>query len=445
MFENLSQKLSHIFKKLRSKGKLTTTDVDLTMREIKLTLLEADVNYKVVKNFIERISEKAIGSEVLKSLTPDQQVIKIVNDELSQLLGSGNNECELKFNSKNLTTFMLCGLQGSGKTTHCAKLARYYSKKGHRPLIAACDIYRPAAIEQLKVIGKSAGAFVFSLESTKPVEIALKSLKYASDYGYDLVILDTAGRLHIDDSMMKELKNMKLSFKVDRTFLVVDSMMGQDAVCVAQNFNDQLNIDGIIMTKLDSDTRGGAALSILNITGKPIKFIGTGEKVDDFELFKPDRMASRILGMGDVLTLIEKAKENFKSNDVKTLTNKLKENNFNMNDLLTHMKQIEKMGSLRKIMELIPGISSRMNNFDFDVGESKLVKTKAMISSMTNQERLTPSIINFSRKNRIAKGSGTTVSEVNLLLKQFDQMQKFFKMFNNKKGLFKKNFLSKFK
>lgn len=447
LFEKLSKKFSNIFKKLRSKGKLNSDDVNKAMHEIKLALLEADVNYDVAKKFIDRVSSLAVGSEVFSSLTPDQQVIKIVNDELCKIMGSDVDKSEktgLRFASKNSTLVMVCGLQGTGKTTNSARLAHYYSRKGHRPLLVACDIYRPAAVEQLKTLGEKAKIPVYFEENKTPVEIAKSSLSYAKDFGYDLVIFDTAGRLHIDEQLMNELKKMKHEINFNEILLVVDSMMGQDAVNMAQKFNELLEIDGVILTKLDGDSRGGAAISVLEVTKKPIKFISTGETLGDFEVFKPNRMASRILGMGDVLTLIEKAQETMSKNDVNELNNKLKSSGFDMNDLLSHMKKIEKMGSIRKIVEMIPGISGKISSSDLENGESKMLKTQAIISSMTKEERKNPSIINFSRKQRIASGSGTKVSDINILLKQFDQMQKFFKQFNGKKGLFKKNILSKF-
>lgn len=444
VFEGLSDKISNIFKKLRSKGKLTPSDVSSVMREIKLALLEADVNYGVVKKFIGRVSELAVGAEVLKSLTPGQQVIKIVNSQLSELMGSQKSSFDLNFASNRSTLVMVCGLQGSGKTTHCAKLARYYIKKGHRPMLVACDVYRPAAIEQLKVVGQKAGAFVFTCESKDPVEIAKASLVCAKDHGYDLVIFDTAGRLHIDDELMNELKLMKKEIAFDEVLLVADSMMGQDAVNVAKKFDEDLGVDGVILTKLDGDSRGGAAISILEVTGKPIRFAGSGEKLDDFELFKPDRMASRILGMGDILTLIEKAEENIELKDARKISSKLKKNSFDMNDLLVYMKQVEKIGSIRKIVEMIPGISGKIKESDYESGENRMVKIKAIISSMTAKERSCPSIMSSKRKSRVALGSGTSVADVNVLLKQFSQMQKFFKKFG-KGGLLKKGIMSGFK
>ena len=424
-FEGLSGKLSSIFKKLRSKGKLSESDVKTAMREIKLALLEADVNYKVVKSFISKVSERAIGSDVLESLTPAQQVIKIVNQELSSLMGSKENK--INFPSRPPCVVMMCGLQGSGKTTHCAKIAKYYLKKGHRPLLVACDVYRPAAIEQLKIVGEQAGVSVFEMGAGDPVKIAKESIKHAKDYGNDLVLLDTAGRLHIDKDLMDELSNIKKTVNPNEILLVVDSMTGQDAVNVAEKFNETIGIDGVVLTKLDGDTRGGAALSVLEVTKKPIKFAGVGEKLDDLELFQPERMASRILGMGDMLTLIERAEENIKAKDAEKMAKKLKDNSFDMNDLLEQMNQIKKLGSIKDIIGMIPGAAKRVKSSDLENGETKIIKIQAIISSMTKKEREKPSIINPQRKRRIAAGSGTTVPDVNQLLRQFEQMQKMFK------------------
>ncbi|MDE5853281.1 MAG: signal recognition particle protein [Oscillospiraceae bacterium] len=424
-FEGLSGKLSSVFKKLRSKGKLSESDVKTAMREIKLALLEADVNYKVVKSFISKVSERAIGSDVLESLTPAQQVIKIVNQELSSLMGSKENK--INFPSKPPCVVMMCGLQGSGKTTHCAKIAKYYLKKGHRPLLVACDVYRPAAIEQLKIVGEQAGVSVFEMGAGDPVKIAKESIKHAKDYGNDLVLLDTAGRLHIDKDLMDELSNIKKTVNPNEILLVVDSMTGQDAVNVAEKFNETIGIDGVVLTKLDGDTRGGAALSVLEVTKKPIKFAGVGEKLDDLELFQPERMASRILGMGDMLTLIERAEENIKAKDAEKMAKKLKDNSFDMNDLLEQMNQIKKLGSIKDIIGMIPGAAKRVKSSDLENGETKIIKIQAIISSMTKKEREKPSIINPQRKRRIAAGSGTTVPDVNQLLRQFEQMQKMFK------------------
>ncbi len=425
LFESLSGKLSNVFKKLRSKGKLTENDVKIAMREIKLALLEADVNYKVVKKFVDRLTERAVGSVVLDSLTPGQQVIKIVNEELTSLMGSKGSV--INFPSKPPCIIMMCGLQGSGKTTHCAKIAKHFLGKGHRPLLVACDVYRPAAIDQLKIVGEQVGAHVFDMGNANPVVIANESLKYAKDYGHDIVILDTAGRLHIDDELMSELQNIKDKVNPTEILLVVDSMTGQDAVNVAEVFDKKLDITGVVLTKLDGDSRGGAALSVLDVVGKPIKFVGMGEKLGDLELFQPDRMASRILGMGDVLTLIEKAESNISVKDADKIAKKLKKNKFDMNDLLEQMNQMKKLGSIRDIVSMIPGVANKIKDRDIETGESKIVKMQAIILSMTNKEREKPSIIDSRRKRRIAAGSGTSVTDINQLLKQFDQMQKMFK------------------
>ena len=429
-FEGLSEKLNNVFKKLKSRGKLTESDVKEAMREVRLALLEADVSYKVVKDFVKSVTERAVGEEVLASLTPAQQVIKIVNEELVSLMGNSN--ARINMASKPPTVIMMCGLQGSGKTTHAAKLAKLLKKEGHRPLLAACDIYRPAAINQLQVVGAKADVKVFEMGQTDPVEIAKKALAYAKDYGHDILIIDTAGRLHIDEALMDELVNIKAETHPDEIMLVVDAMTGQDAVNVAKAFDDAVGITGVLMSKLDSDTRGGAALSVLSVTGKPIKFVGMGEKLDDFEQFHPDRMASRILGMGDVLTLIEKAENVMSQKDAEKLTKKFKENKFDMDDLLDQMKQIKRMGSMKSILGMLPGVGDKIK--DADIDESQLTRIEAMITSMTKAERAKPSIINPSRKKRIAKGSGTKVEDVNRLLKQFDQMQSVMKQFTGKNG-----------
>ncbi len=425
LFESLSGKLANVFKKLRSKGKLTEADVRLAMREIKLALLEADVNYKVVKKFVERLTGRAVGSDVLESLTPAQQVVKIVNEELTVLMGEKGSSINIP--SKPPCVLMMCGLQGSGKTTHCAKIAKYFLDKGHRPLLVACDVYRPAAIDQLKIVGEKAGVHVFDMGKSDPVKIASASLKHAKDYGHDIVILDTAGRLHIDSDLMNELQRMSQSVNPSEILLVVDSMTGQDAVNVAVAFNEKLDLTGVVLTKLDGDSRGGAALSIMDVLGKPIKFVGVGEKLGDLELFQPDRMASRILGMGDVLTLIEKAESNIKARDAEKVARKIKENKFDMNDLLDQMNQIKKIGSIRDIVGMIPGVSSKIKDADLENGEARIIKMQAIILSMTRLEREKPSMIDSGRKRRIAAGSGTSVTDVNQLLKQFDQMQKMFK------------------
>jgi len=429
-FEGLSDKLSAVFKRLKSKGKLSESDVKTAMREVRLALLEADVNYKVVKDFVSKVSERCVGAEVLESLTPAQQVIKIVNEELCTLMGNGNER--IHFPSKPPCIVMMCGLQGSGKTTHSAKLAKYFKKEGHRPLLVACDVYRPAAINQLQVVGEQVGVSVFEMGQADPVKIAKEAVKHAKDHGNDLVILDTAGRLHIDEALMNELKQVKSAVEPTEILLVVDAMTGQDAVNVAASFDEALGIDGVILTKLDGDTRGGAALSVRAVTGKPVKFAGVGEKLDDLEPFHPERMASRILGMGDVLTLIEKAQEQVDEKEAMRMAQKLKENSFDMNDLLEQMQQIKKMGPLKQVMSMLPGVGNQLK--DVDVDDKQLYRIEAMITSMTPKERAKPAIINPSRKRRIAAGSGTKVEDVNRLLRQFEQMQKMMKMMNGKNG-----------
>ena len=427
-FEGLSEKLNNVFKKLKSHGKLTESDVKEAMREVRLALLEADVSYKVVKDFVKKVTDRAVGEEVLSSLTPAQQVIKIVNEELCALMGNGSSRINLA--SKPPTVIMMCGLQGSGKTTHAAKLAKLLKKEGHRPLLAACDIYRPAAINQLQVVGQKADVKVFEMGQINPVTIAGEALKYAKDYGHDVLIIDTAGRLHIDEELMQELKDIKALTDPDEIMLVVDAMTGQDAVNVAKAFDEAVGITSILMSKLDSDTRGGAALSVLSVTSKPIKYVGMGEKLDDFEQFHPERMASRILGMGDVLTLIEKAENVMSQKDAVKLTKKFKENKFDMDDLLDQMRQIKKMGSMKSIIGMLPGVGDKIK--DTDIDESQFTRVEAIITSMTTAERAKPSIINPSRKKRIAKGSGTKVEDVNRLLRQFEQMQKMMKQFTGK-------------
>ena len=392
-FEGLSEKLNGVFKRLKSRGKLSEADVKEAMREVKMALLEADVSYKVVKDFIAKVTERSVGEEVLKSLTPGQQVIKIVNDELIKLMGEANSK--INFPNKPPCIIMMCGLQGSGKTTHAAKLAKMFKKEGKRPLLIAADVYRPAAIEQLKVVGERAEVAVFEMGQIDPRKIVKDGIKHAKDYGNDLVIIDTAGRLHIDEELMNELKDIKKIAEPNEIMLVVDAMIGQDAVKVASSFDEALGIDSVILTKLDSDTRGGAALSVLAVTGKPIKFVGMGEKLDEFEAFHPERMASRILGMGD---------------------------------LLRQMKQIQKMGSMKSIIRMLPG-ANKVTDEQVEQGEVQLKKTEAMINSMTRAEREKPAIIDPKRKRRIAAGSGTQVSDVNQLLKQFEQMQKMMKQF----------------
>lgn len=425
-FEGLSEKLGAVFKKLKSRGKLTESDVKEAMREVRMALLEADVSYKVVKDFVAGVTERAVGEEVLKSLTPGQQVIKIVNEELIKLMGEANSK--INFPNKPPCIIMMCGLQGSGKTTHAAKLAKHFKAQGHRPLLVACDVYRPAAIEQLKVVGGKAEVNVFEMGQIDPRKIAKEGIKYAKDYGFDMVLLDTAGRLHIDEELMNELKDIKKIAEPNEIMLVVDAMIGQDAVKVASSFDEALGIDSVILTKLDSDTRGGAALSVLSVTGKPIKFVGMGEKLDEFEVFHPERMASRILGMGDMLTLIEKAQQTVDEKEAEKLAKKVKDKGFDLNDLLDQMKSIHKMGSMRTIMRLIPG-ANKITDEQLEQSEVQLKKTEAIINSMTKAEREKPQIIDPKRKRRIAKGSGTEVSDINNLLKQFEQMQQMMKKF----------------
>lgn len=433
-FEGLSDKLSAVFKKLKNKGKLSESDVKAAMREVRLALLEADVNYKVAKDFVAKVSERAVGSGVLESLTPAQQVIKIVNEELTVLMGESN--ARINYSSKIPTVIMMVGLQGSGKTTHSGKLALHFKKMGKRPLLVACDVYRPAAIDQLKVVGSQIDVPVFEMGQIDPCEIAKKAISHAKDYGNDIVILDTAGRLHIDTELMDELLRLKEQFTPEEILLVIDSMTGQDAVNVAKSFNEKLGITGVILTKLDGDTRGGAALSVRAVTGAPIKFTGTGEKLTDLEPFYPDRMASRILGMGDVLTLIEKAEEQLDAKKAEEMAKKLGENSFDMNDLLEQMKQVRKMGSLSQIVSMLPGAKKKLSDEEAEQGEKQLVRTEAIINSMTKKERAKPSIISAQRKKRIAAGSGTKVEDVNRLLKQFEQMQKMMKQLsgNGKQG-----------
>ncbi len=423
-FESLSERLGQVFKKLRGKGKLSENDIKTAMREVRMALLEADVNYKVAKDFIATVTERAIGHEVMESLTPAQQVVKIVNEEMTALMGSENEYIHLK--STPPTVLMMCGLQGSGKTTHTAKLARFFQKQGHRPLLVAADIYRPAAIDQLQKVGEAAGATVFTLPGAKPEEIAKKAYTHAKDHGNDILILDTAGRLHVDDELMGELTRIKEAVNVDETLLVVDAMVGQDAVNVAKSFNEKIGVEGVIITKLDGDTRGGAALSVRAVTGKPIKFAGVGEKIDDLETFYPDRMASRILGMGDVLTLIEKAQSTADEKEAEEATKRFLENKFDMNDLLSQLQQLKKMGGASALMGMLPTASGPLPEAD----ESQLVRVEAIIQSMTKAEREKPSIIKPQRKRRIAKGSGTRVEDVNRLLKMYEQMSKMMKKMN---------------
>ncbi|MCH5303349.1 MAG: signal recognition particle protein [Ruminococcus sp.] len=427
-FEGLSEKLSGAFKRLRNKGKLSEADVKEAMREVRLALLEADVNYKVAKEFTKKVTERAIGSDVMESLTPAQMVVKIVNEELTELMGS--ETARLEFSSHPPTVIMMCGLQGSGKTTHSGKLALMLKKQNHRPLLVACDVYRPAAIEQLKVVGEKAGVSVFEMGQGNPVKIAKEAVKHAKDYGNDIVILDTAGRLHIDEELMDELKNLKAEVNPKEILLVIDSMTGQDAVNVAKSFNELLEISGVIITKLDGDTRGGAALSVKQVTGTPIKFAGTGEKLEDLEQFHPDRMASRILGMGDVLTLIEQAEEKLDEKKAQEVAKKMLHNKMDFNDLLEQFEQIKKMGPLKGILSKIPGVGNKLD--DVDINDRALDWTQAIILSMTPEEREKPDLINPSRKRRIAAGSGRSVEEVNRLLKQLRDMQKMMRQFGGK-------------
>ncbi len=423
-FESLSEKLQNVFKHLRGKGKLSEADVKLAMKEVRMALLEADVGFKVVKQFIKSVEERAVGTEVLESLTPGQQVIKIVHEELISLMGSETTEIEIKPGNE-VTVIMMAGLQGAGKTTTIAKLAGKFKSKGHSPLLAACDIYRPAAIEQLKVNGEKQGVPVFSMgEKHAPVDIAKAAIEHAKKNKRNIVLLDTAGRLHIDEAMMDELVAIKDVIHPDHTILVVDAMTGQDAVNVAAGFNDKLDLTGIILTKLDGDTRGGAALSIKSVTGKPILYVGMGEKLSDLEQFHPDRMASRILGMGDVLTLIEKVQSETDMERAKELSQKLKKAEFDFNDFLEQMQQLKKMGGLGSIMSMLPGMSALPVK---DVDDRQMDKVEAIILSMSKEERANPAILNVSRKNRIAKGAGVNISEVNRIVKQFEQMKKMMK------------------
>lgn len=432
-FEGLTDKLSAAFKKLRSKGKLTEGDVKEGMREVRLALLEADVNFKVAKEFTAKVTERAVGAEVLESLTPAQQVVKIVNEELTTLMGG--EESRIRFASKPPTVVLLCGLQGSGKTTHAAKLALHFKKQGHRPLLVACDVYRPAAIKQLQVVGGSVGVPVFEQGAGDPVAIAKNAVANAKDHGNDFVILDTAGRLQVDEALMDELRRIKAAVEPQEILLVVDAMTGQDAVNVASAFNEVLDLSGVILTKLDGDTRGGAALSVRAVTGKPIKFAGTGEKLGDLEPFYPDRMASRILGMGDVLTLIDKAQQQLDAKKAAEMAKKLRSNAFNFNDYLEQLRQMSKLGSLRSVIDMLPGgLGRQVDDAALESGEGELHRSEAIIQSMTNKEREKPELINPSRKRRIAAGSGTRVEDVNRLLKQLEQARKLMKQFGGGPG-----------
>ncbi len=427
-FEGLSQRLEAAFKKLRSKGKLTENDVKSAMREVRLALLEADVSYKVAKDFTNSVTERAIGSHVMESLTPAQMVIKIVNEELTALMG-GKAE-RIRTAAHPPTVVMMCGLQGSGKTTHSAKIALMLKNNGNRPLLVACDVYRPAAIDQLKVVGGKVGVPVFEMGKEDPVHIAREAVKLAKDQGYDYVLLDTAGRLHVDEELMEELKRIKAEVTPAEILLVIDSMTGQDAVNVAASFDEALGITGVVLTKLDGDTRGGAALSVRAVTGKPIKFVGTGEKLGDLDVFHPDRMASRILGMGDMLSLIEKAEQTLDRKRAEEMERNFRANKFDLNDLLDQLQQLRKMGSIKDTIAMIPGLGGKVK--DSDIDESAFDKMQVIIQSMTRKEREKPEIINPQRKRRIAAGSGTKVEDVNRLLNQYRQMQKLFKQVNGK-------------
>lgn len=430
VFSNLSEKISHIFSKLTKRGKLTELEIKEAMREVRVALLEADVNFMVVKNLINSITEKAVGEKVLKSLTPGQQVIKIVNEELTNIMG-GTNE-KLNFSSNPPTVILMCGLQGAGKTTMSGKLGLYLRKQGKKPLLVACDIYRPAAINQLQVVGKSVDIPVFEKGTQNPVKTSTEAVEYAKRYGYNVVIIDTAGRLQINEELMNELKQIKLAVSPTEILLTVDSMTGQEAVNVSETFNNELDITGVILTKLDGDTRGGAALSIRYMVKKPIKFCGVGEKMSDIEPFYPDRMASRILGMGDVLSLIEKAQQAVTEEEAKELEKKFRENSFTFDDYLNQLESLKKMGGLKNVLGMLPGMGALKNA---EIDEDKLMKNKAIIQSMTEKERLNPDLIKSSNRQRIAKGSGVSVQEVNQLIKQFEQTKELMKqMKNNKRG-----------
>ena len=431
-FESLSEKLSGVFKKLRGKGVLTEQDINDAMREVKLALLEADVNYKVVKEFVADVKEKALGEEILKSLTPAQQVVKIVNDELVALMGGGSSK--LTYSPSGFTTILMVGLQGTGKTTTCAKLASYLKKQGKHPMLAACDVQRPAAIDQLEVVGGQVDVPVFCDRTSKdPADIALRAKKEAERKGLDMLIVDTAGRLHVDEALMEELKEVKKAVKPHEILLVVDAMTGQDAVTAAEAFHEAMGIDGIVMTKLDGDTRGGAALSVKKVTGRPIKFIGMGEKLDALEPFYPDRMASRILGMGDVMSLIEKAQEAVDEEKAAELEKRLAKNQFTLEDFLDQIGQIKGMGGLGKVLNMLPGVQGKVSEDDMDAGEKEFRTMEAIIQSMTPEERKKPDLLNASRRKRIAVGSGVTVSKVNQLIKKYEDTRKLMKQLNNGK------------
>ena len=426
-FESLSDKLQNVFKNLRSKGRLTEADVKAALKEVKMALLEADVSFRVVKQFINDLQERAVGEDVFGSLTPGQTVVKIVTEELVKLMGSETTEIALKPGNE-ITVIMMAGLQGAGKTTTTAKIAGKLKAKGRKTLLAACDVYRPAAIKQLQVNGEKVGIPVFSMgDKNKPVDIAKAAVEHAAKNGMNVVILDTAGRLHIDEDMMEELIGIKSNVDVHQTILVVDAMTGQDAVNVSGSFNDKVGIDGVILTKLDGDTRGGAALSIRAVTGKPILYVGMGEKLSDLEQFYPDRMASRILGMGDIQSLIEKAAAEVDEEQAKELSQKLRKAEFDYNDFLTQMQQIKKMGGMGSILSMMPGMGSQLSGVDMDEGEKSMRRVESIILSMTKEERANPNLMNPSRKQRIARGAGVEISEVNRLVKQFDQMKKMLK------------------
>ena len=432
LFSNLGERLNHIFSKLTKHGKLTSLEIKEAMREIRVALLEADVNFKVAKDFCAQVSEKALGEEILKSLTPGQQVIKIVRDELTALMGGENQK--LLVSPKPPTVIMMCGLQGSGKTTLSGKLALKLKKEGKKPLLVACDVYRPAAIDQLKVLGKSIQIDVFERGTQNPTKTVKEAIEYANKFALDTVIVDTAGRLQIDEKLMEELKDIKKHIDPTEILLVIDSMIGQEAVSVSTAFNDALDVTGVVLTKIDGDTRGGAALSIRSVIGKPIKFVGVGEKLTDLEPFYPDRMASRILGMGDVLTLIDKAQEAVDEETAKKLEQKFRENSFDFNDYIEQLNSLKKMGGLKSVLGMIPGISGKLNEIEKQIDEKQLEKNKAIIQSMTAKERENPDIINGSRRQRIAKGAGVSVSDVNQLIKQFNQSKEMMKMMKNPKA-----------
>lgn len=437
-FEGLSEKLQETFRNLRGKGVVSEKDIDAAMREVKLALLEADVNFKVVKQFIATIKEKAMGADVLKSLTPGQQVLKIVKEELVDMMGGANSK--LTYSSSGFTVYMMVGLQGTGKTTTCGKLAAWLKQNGKKPMLCACDVYRPAAIDQLEVVGKAVNTPVYTMrESNEPLVIAKAALEEAQRKGCNVLIVDTAGRLQIDEALMEELVQLKKGIRPHEILLTVDALTGQDAVNIAEGFNEKLSIDGIIMTKMDGDSRGGAALSTKMVTGKPIKFMGTGEKYNALEPFHPDRIASRILGMGDVMSLIEQAENAYTEEEAARMEAKFRKNQFDLNDFLEQMGQISKMGGIAKLIDMIPGISvADKKQIDFEKGKKDLDRMKAIIQSMTNAERENPNILNASRRKRIAAGSGQTVQSINQLIKQFDEMKSMMKKFNNPAAL-KKN------